>query len=262
MKALLLEGKTFITFLILSLFLILLDYLRVLDLPKSFLEKITVPIQYGLYKSSKSALKQFEFIILSRRAAQENKALTEQLATVISENADLRRRLSETQGFLEQQQALDSRTYNLAAARPIALSRYLKIDRGTLQGLKVGMPVVYKDSYIGQIKEVTPNESLVILSSDPDSKIAAFSQNKNGKAKGVLIGQFGSEMLLDKILHQESLSKGDLVYSEGTEGSLPRGLILGQVSQVLERENEVFKQAKLKPVFDIGNLDIVFVITN
>ncbi len=67
-------------------------------------------------------------------------------------------------------------------------------------------------------------------------------------------------MLLDKVLHQEVVSEKDLVYSEGTEGKFPRGLILGQVTQVFERENEIFKQAKVKPVFGIGDLDLVFVI--
>ena len=67
-------------------------------------------------------------------------------------------------------------------------------------------------------------------------------------------------MLLDKILHEEPIAQGDLVYSEGTEGYLPRGLIVGRVNEVIEKQNEVFKQAKVKPIFDIRDLELVFVI--
>ena len=66
---------------------------------------------------------------------------------------------------------------------------------------------------------------------------------------------------MDKILHEEKIAVGDLVYSEGTEGFLPRGLILGKVTEVLERATQVFKQAKVKSVFDIRDLELVFVIS-
>ncbi|OGE39700.1 hypothetical protein A3E86_00175 [Candidatus Daviesbacteria bacterium RIFCSPHIGHO2_12_FULL_47_45] len=65
---------------------------------------------------------------------------------------------------------------------------------------------------------------------------------------------------MDKILHGESVADKDLVYSEGSESKFPRGLILGQVIRVEDRQNEVFKQAIVKPVFVVGDLDLVFVI--
>ncbi len=259
-KVLLQDAKIFSIFVLISIFLVTFDNLNLLNLPKSFVQTITTPIQYGLFKSATAFTKQFEFIILSRRAAQENKALTEQLAQVLSENANLRRKLSETEGFLAQQNSLSPQTYDLVPVRPMGLSRYLLIDKGANDNLKLNQAVVYKDSYIGIIKSISPKNSQVILASDPDSKVAAFVASKDGRARGILLGQFGSEMLLDKILHQEPIQTGDLVYSEGTEGSLPRGLVLGTVTEVLDRENEIFKQAKIKPVFEIGNLDIVFVV--
>jgi rod shape-determining protein MreC len=262
LSALLSQAKTFLLLIFIALLITLADATPILTLPKTALQIITQPIQFGLYKSAGAVGKQLEFILLARRAAQEHKAQEEQLAQILSENATLRRQLAEAQGFLAQQQSLDPKTYTQVAARPISLIRYLRIDKGSNNGLKVGMPVVYKDSYLGQIKDISPDSSEVILSSDPDSKIDAFSQGDAGKARGVLVGQFGSDMLLDKILHEEPVKVGDLVYSGGTEGNLPRGLVLGQISQVLDRPNEIFKQAKVKPVFAVGDLDIVFVITN
>lgn len=229
-------------------------------MPKSILQTVTVPIQYGLYKSSSNLTSQFEFILNARKASQESKALGEQLALVLSENANLRKKLSESQAFSAQENALSEEVFNLTAAHPIGYSRMLLIDKGSDNGVKVNQAVVFKDNFIGLVKEVDPKRSKIMLASDPDSRISAFSQSDAGRAKGILLGQFGSEMLLDKILHEEPVKVGDLVYSAGQEIEIPRGLILGQVTEVIEKDNEVFKRANAKSVFDVRDLDLVFII--
>ncbi|MBI2022122.1 rod shape-determining protein MreC [Candidatus Daviesbacteria bacterium] len=259
---LLYDARILLSLVFVSILIIIVDSLGFFNYPKSLLQQVTIPIQYGLYKTYLSVSRQFEFIILARRASQENKALTEQLAQVLSENAQLRKKLAETESFLQQQKTLDPQTFNLIATRPIGINRYMLLDKGSEDGIILNQTVIYKDNYLGEIKEVSPKKSKVQLPSDPDSKVAVFVADANGKAKGILVGLFGSDMLIDKVLHQEPLSKNDLVYTEGTEGKMPRGLIVGQISEVLQKENEVFKQAKVRPVFDITNLDIVFVITN
>lgn len=252
--------KLFFVLVILSFCILILDLFDLLKFPKIFLSFITNPISLGLYQTNKDIQKQFYFIFAARTSSQENKALNEQLGQLLSENARLRKNLAETQALLSQEKHLDPLNYNLLPARPIGISRYLKIDQGLNAKINVGQAVVFNDNYVGKVIRVSEKTSNIQLLADPDSKAAAFSQGLEGKAKGVLLGQFGSELILDKILHEEKISVGDLVYSEGTEGFLPRGLILGRVTQVLERENEIFKQAKVQPNFDISDLDLVFVI--
>ncbi len=260
LKVLLYDLKTLFILTAISLIFVGLDFFQMLTVPKGILQQLTIPIQYGLYRSSVTVSRQFGFILSARQAAQENRAKSAQMAQILSENANLRKKLAEAQGFLDQEKTLSDRTFNLTPARPIGFSRFLLIDKGSDDGIKVNQAVIFKDNFIGRIKEVDPKKSRVILGSDPDSRISAFSQSDAGKAKGILIGQFGSEMLLDKILHEEPIKVGDLVYSEGQEVEIPRGLVLGQVSEVLQQDNAVFKQAKVKPVFDIGDLELVFIV--
>lgn len=261
-QALLSNLKTFLILSLISLLLVVFDNLGILNFLKTPLQFITVPIQYGLYKTSLSVTNQFKFFIMARRASQENKALKEQIGKILSENAEIRKKLSETQAFLSQQKALNPQTFNLIPARPVGVSRLLYIDKGSSDSLKLNQVVIFNANFIGKIKEVSPKKSGVLLSTDPDSKISAFVEGLEGKARGVLLGQFGSEMLLDKVLHEEPLKKSDLVYSAGTEQDIPRGLILGQISEVIDKDNEIFKGAKVKPIFDIGDLDVVFIITD
>jgi len=252
--------KIFFILIFLSLAILLLDRINILNLPKQFIFYITNPISFGIYNTNQKLNRQFYFIFAARFAAQENKALKEQVGKLIAENAEVRKSLAESEAMLSQEKHLDPQTFNLLPARPIGLSRYLKIDKGSSSGIKAGQVVVFEDNYLGKVKIVAPQSAGVELLTDPDSKVSVFTLNQEGKAKGILTGQFGTELLLDKILHEEKVASGDLVYSEGLEGFLPRGLILGKVNEVLERENEIFKQAKVQPVFDIGDLDLVFVI--
>lgn len=252
--------KIFIFLLILSLLIIFLDGLNFFKYFKSALFYITNPISFGMYNTSKNINKQVYFLFAARLSAQENIALKEQIGKLLSENADIRKKLAETEAQLSQQKHLDPRTYNLIAARPIGLNKYLRIDKGSEARVKVGEAVIFNDNYIGRITEVSEKAANIQLLMDPDSKVAAFSQSLNGRAKGLLLGQFGTDLLMDKILHEETINVGDLVYSEGTEGFLPRGLILGRVTEILNRENEVFKQAKVAQIFDIRDLELVYVI--
>ncbi|MBU1031610.1 rod shape-determining protein MreC [Patescibacteria group bacterium] len=254
------DFKVLILLIFLSLMLLLLDTFHLLNFPKQAVFYITNPVSFGIYNTGNTIGRQFYFIFAARFAAQENIALKEQMGRLISENADLRKKLAEAEALVSQSQHLDPQKYNLLSARPIGLGRYLKIDKGASSGVRIGQAVVYEDNFIGKIVSVSEGGASVQLLTDPDSKITAFSQNIDGRAKGVLVGQFGMEARLDKILHEEKIGTGDLVYSEGLEEFLPRGLILGQVTQVLDQPNEVFKQAKIAPVFDIRDLELVFVI--
>ncbi len=252
--------QQFISLVIVCFVIFLLDNFHFFYFPKVLLADVTNPISLGLYQTSLKVQNQFQFIFAARFAAKEKKAAEEQMAELISENAQLRTKLAETQALLDQQTALDPKTYSLVPARPIGVDRFLKIDKGLSDGVNVKTPVVFKDNFIGVVVNASEKVSDVKLLTDPDSKVSAFSLNKDGKAKGILNGNFGSDMLMDKILHEEPIAVGDLVYSEGSEGNIPRGLILGRVSEVMGRENQIFKQAKVVPVFDIRDLELVFYI--
>lgn len=252
--------RTFLLCLFAAIVILGFDYYHLLSLPRKAAYYITNPVSFNLYRTKQNITRQLHFISAARFASQENKALQEQIGQLISENASLRTKLSETQAQLEQQQSLDPKTYHLVSARPIGLVEGLKIDKGSKDGIKLGSAVIFKDNYLGRIRSVSESQSTVQLLTDPETKLAVFSFGHEGKAKGLLRGQFGTEMLIEKILHEERTSVDDLVYSEGTEGFLPRGLIIGRISEVMEKPNEIFKSAKIKPVFDVRDLELVFVI--
>lgn len=259
MKAASSELQTALFLVILSLVILAADLIGFLDLPKSFLSSVTSPIQYGLYKSYQQVLWKIEPLWEIKNAVLENRALKGQLNEVLIENSALRKKLTEKNIGIDQENTLSSQTFNLLTAHVLGQSRFLIVNKGSLDGAKTGQAVVFKDNLVGKIKKVEEKRSWVILPSDPDSKLGVFSQGEVDRAKGLLVSEFGSRLLMDKILHQEKIKKGDLVYSEGDE-EIPRGLLLGQISEVLEKPNEVFKKAYVEPLFRVIDLDMVYII--
>lgn len=254
--------QIFLFLLLSSFLLLLLDLLGFLKIIKSSAYFITNPISFGIYQLKNTISKQFYFIFAARYAALENIALKEQMGELFSENSNLRRKLAETESLVVQQANLDPQIYKLLPAHLMGVGRFLTLDKGLQDGVKLDQAVVFKDNFIGQVINVSEGGASVKLLTDPDLKLSAFSFGKQGKAKGILTGQFGSEILMDKILHEEQIEKGDLVYSQGFEGNIPRGLILGRVVEILDEKNEIFKQAKVAPIFDIRDLELVFVIVD
>ncbi|MFH1840741.1 MAG: rod shape-determining protein MreC [Candidatus Shapirobacteria bacterium] len=144
---------------------------------------------------------------------------------------------------------------NFILAHVLGLSDALKIDRGENDGVKTGQAVIADETLIGRIRWVGATVSLVQLISDPGLKIAVITQ-KDGqtKAKGLL-----SRLLLDQVLQEEKLDKGDLVISTA-DGGWPPNLLIGTVSDVLPANRKLFRQAKIQPLVDYQKLNIVFII--
>jgi len=131
----------------------------------------------------------------------------------------------------------------------------LKIDRGESAGVKVGQAVIADKILIGRVLRVRATSSLVQLFTDPALKISVLVQ-KDGQtqARGLL-----SNLILDQVVQEEKLSPGDLVISDRA-GGWPPSLLIGTISDVLPFKGGLFRQAKIQPLVDYANLDLVFVI--
>ena len=68
--------------------------------------------------------------------------------------------------------------------------RSILIDRGSVDGLLEGMPVVATSGVVGRVIKVAPNSSRVLLLTDHSSSIAAVIQRS--RARGVLKGKGGN----------------------------------------------------------------------
>jgi rod shape-determining protein MreC len=143
--------------------------------------------------------------------------------------------------------------------------RYITIDVGSLQGVEVGMPVVSTGAaLVGRISHVSPRTSRVQLLSDVGSAVDALLQTS--RLTGLVVGDADSPsgvgLRMEWIPQDEEVSVGEIVLTSGLGGLLPKGLVIGQTTEVLSTDYELFQTALVRPAVDFTRLEIALVITS
>ena len=138
--------------------------------------------------------------------------------------------------------------------------RNIVIDKGEKDGLRRDLGVLSEEGVIiGKIIETNQENSVVCLITNPGCELAAALQNED-KTKGVTDGNMGLTIEMSYIPQLEKIATGDTVITSGLGGSIPRGLIIGRVSQVKSESNEVWQSAIIEPLIDFSDLTVVSVI--
>jgi len=138
---------------------------------------------------------------------------------------------------------------------------YLSINAGVAEGVGVGMPVVTRGSVmVGRVAEVGLHTGKVQLLGDPGSGVAALLQQS--RSTGLLVGQPDGSLRMIYIPQDDQVQVGDVVLTSGLGGALPRGLVIGQVAEVLRQEFALHQEAVVRPAVDCRQLELVLVISS
>jgi len=136
--------------------------------------------------------------------------------------------------------------------------RTIVIDRGGVDGLEEGMPVVATSGVVGRIVKVSPNSARVLLLTDHASAIAAMIQRS--RARGVVKGKGGGACSLEFALREEDVKVGDVVMTSGIGGIFPKGVAIGEVSMVRKGEHGMFQSVDIRPAVNVSRLEEVLVL--
>jgi rod shape-determining protein MreC len=134
------------------------------------------------------------------------------------------------------------------------------IDLGSRHGIRVGMPVVNEQGLVGRIYTVTATTSKVLLITDPSSTVNTILQAS--RLTGIVNGVPGSDPVMGFIPQGTEVGVGEVVLTSGMGGSFPKGIPIGQVVDVRQRDVNVFQEAVVRPTVNFGRLEFVMVVTN
>ncbi|MBI3958859.1 MAG: rod shape-determining protein MreC [Chloroflexi bacterium] len=137
---------------------------------------------------------------------------------------------------------------------------FVMVDLGSRHGIEVGMPVMNNQGLVGRVSEVTNISSKVLLISDPLSTVNAILQSS--RLTGVVVGVAGGDPVMGFIPQGTLVGVGEVVLSSGMGGNFPKGIPIGQVREVRQRDFEVFQEAVVVPIVDFGRLESVLIVTN
>lgn len=200
-------------------------------------------------------------------ARAEIEALQMRISELERENEELREIQGEYQILLDLfNRTRETPNFGRVAALVIGRDtsptvRSIIIDKGSSDGIQVGMPVESARGLVGQVFRTTSNSSQVILITDNASSIPA--RLGNSRATGNLVGGGpGGSLVMEWIDLKYQIEVGEVVLTSGLAGKIPQDVVIGRVIEVDRREAELFQQALVQSAVDFDALEIVFVITN
>lgn len=180
------------------------------------------------------------------------------LKEIQRENGILRKQLEFSKNSCLEGNCLKWKMADVIGRDPGSFGKQIFINIGSADGIQEGQAAVASGGLlIGKVAEVFDNLSKIILITDPKSSVNSITQAS--RANGVVKGSYATGVKLEMIDQSEDLAVGDLVITSGLEDRIPKGLIIGKVSQVEESANNVFKSAKIDMFADFNRIEEVFV---
>ncbi len=190
--------------------------------------------------------------------------LKEQNEQLIAENALLREQALAAERLEALLELKNTNQLTSVGARVISGSvdsatSSITIDKGSVDGLEVGMPVTDSLGLVGQISEVTPTTSVVRLITDERSGVSAMVQES--RAQGQAEGAADGSLRLALVSGDQKVEIGDLVVTSGLGGVFPKGLPLGIVTSVNRGEGDLYQTIIMRPVALTAPFEEVLVVT-
>lgn len=226
--------------------------------------RLTTPVTAIFYRGGEKSGGLFSKIGEIRRLADEKGELEKKNAELVLENSKLKEAQQENEvlraqlGLKQELQNQELVAADIIGRGPTDVGGSLVINKGKKDGLETGMPVVSGSMLLGKLLEVDNNFSRVILIVDPSSIVNIEVQES--RAQGILKGEVGFNLKIESVPQDKPLQAGQRIITSGLGGTMPKGLIVGEVEEVISPESEIFQSAKIKPAADLNHLEIVFII--
>jgi rod shape-determining protein MreC len=233
------------------------------------------PIESGASRAFKPVRDLFGWVGDTVDAKGENKELEQQVERLRSELAraqTAQRDARELRGLADVRTAdgfpsgTEPVTARVIGRSPSAWYSVVKIDKGTSDGIRVDQPVIASGGLAGRISRVTGGTAEVKLITDPSSGVSA--QVMPNGAHGTVTAEVGNtgNLVLDFLEKGRRVTDGTTVVTSGSTSSrleslFPRGILIGEVTDVDSDEIELFERVHVKPFADVRGMDFVQVLT-
>jgi len=133
------------------------------------------------------------------------------------------------------------------------------INKGKTDNIKEGLPLINEYGVLyGKVEKVYDNFSQVFLISNFDYSFDVKIQDKEifaiAKGKGSL------EVFLDLVPPEKNIERGDVLITSALGDHFPKGLLVGEVKEVIKEDIKPFQKSEINAFFDVKTTDNLFVL--
>ena len=142
--------------------------------------------------------------------------------------------------------------------------RTLTLNAGTVEGAAVGYPVITQSGVVGQITEVGTNWAKAEPITELSSAIGAYIERSGdlGIAQGSYLYRDAGKLLLTYLEEGTDMVIGDRVRTSGINSYYPRGLLVGEITEILTDPATGARSAVITPMSSLTDLRDVMVLTD
>lgn len=195
-------------------------------------------------------------------------AVTDERDELMRENELLRAeasRVEELENLLNLQQQTDLAIVNadVILSDPQSRDKFLIINKGSDDGLYVGLPVLSPNFLVGYIDEVEPNRARILLVIDQTFQTGARIRDaQDDGAEGIVYGewQLGGRAVMRHVARDLEIPDQAIVVTSGKSLGIPEGLIIGTVQSYERNDLRNEMELQIVPQVDFDDLSTVAVI--
>jgi rod shape-determining protein MreC len=136
------------------------------------------------------------------------------------------------------------------------------INRGSLDGVKLNMPVVANGGLVGRVTAVSPLTAQVdLITRDKSGLGAVIGEISSSNALGVVSGSSKRDLLEMKyVTGSTDVQVGQSVFTTGQDGIYPAGLKVGEIVQVTSGSATTPHQILIRPAARLNAMQEVGVL--
>ena len=258
--------------LILALVLLgfVLDRLGYMGVVRTFVQTLASPLQSEMTATAQEISGYIEVSADVRTLQARNTELEElvnnlmvetvQLKELERENDTLRQLLNYTRNNPQLTYETTTVRGRSVGVDPTNLLYFIYVDVGARDGVADGMPVITDRGLVGRVTASGPNSAQVLMLIDPASSVNAIIQGS--RVTGVARGNIDGTVSMERIPPNEKVNPGDIVLTSGLGGNFPDKLVIGQVTEVIQRDQDMFQVARIRPTVDFGKLETMLIVTS
>ncbi len=215
-----------------------------------------IPVQIGMW-AEESATSRAELVDENKQLKNEALILKQKVQQMVSLRAE-NNRLRELLNASEQ---LDDEVLvaELIGVDPDPYTHEIILNKGTNDGVFVGQPILDALGLMGQVIEVMPYTSRVLLLADSNHAIPV-QVNRNGLRTIVVGSGKLDELVLVYVPDTADIRVGDLLVSSGLGSRYPKGYPVGEITSVEHDPGEPFAIVKAKPMAHLDRSRYVLMV--
>lgn len=199
---------------------------------------------------------------------EENKRLKARLEDFAVVQAEATSLKSENARLLE----INDKSKSLTAFNPIHATVIARnpdqweekiiLDKGSSHGVTKNMAVMTATGLVGKITLVTPftSEVELLYTNNPNYRVSAMVLGEK-EAYGLIEGfdEERNELIMKRIDSSLTVKEGEQVISSGLGGIFPKGVPIGEITEVSTDDYGLTKMAYVKPSADFSMLEHVII---